>query len=166
MKGVIVLAVGMAVTCFCNNNQMFPEISGRLLSGTQITIPQKDVSQWVLIGFDQDSSTYMEAWVKELNMQDQKCLWFQVAMIGSVPPFIDNLIINGIKKSMPSELYAQFLPYLGKKKEQVRTTLGVKKNQTVLPVWVKINEMGEIEQVIQEEITSQNILQMKSWLSQ
>ena len=137
-----------------------PTLSGKTLANTQVNIPNDTQSMVLIIGFDMKSAEPMAEWVRQLALiPSSNLVWYQVAVIGKVPPFVDGFIKRGMKKSVSKINYNHYFPYFGgKKKELINALVGSDElKNLVTPFIVTVTKNGELTYTLQAEATTQNI---------
>lgn len=143
----------------------FPSIKAKSLTNESIRVPNKSNQQLLILGFDMKSSEPMEAWVRALNLTSKRNIsWLQMPVIGGVPPFVDGFIKKGMKKSIPTPIQAQFVPYFGKKKADIIRAITNQENlsDVVTPFIIIIDDAGSIQFSLQALVTTKNIAKVNT----
>lgn len=165
MKGMwlytILFHVVMVLHAVCAS---MPIIDGRALSGESIQIPSGNGQQVLIMGFDMKSAPLMRDWTIALTASPSVTIeWFQVAMIGGVPPFIDRMITNRMRSTVPSNSHHRFLPYFGKTESIVSVlTNNQPLNTKEMPVIVLIDNNRTIQFQIQGAATTRNVQRVQA----
>ncbi|MGA0241761.1 MAG: hypothetical protein ACO3K7_02030 [Candidatus Marinamargulisbacteria bacterium] len=143
----------------------FPTLSGKTLSGNRINIPHRQHPQLMILGFDMASAVPMESWVRKLNLTPSSNIhWYQIAIIGPVPPFVDGFITRGMKRSIPKNIHPFFFPYFGNKKFAIlMAAQGNKTLKNKVPPFIVITRPnGHIQFSEQAEPTTVNVQRIKN----
>jgi len=146
-----------------------PTLSGKTLANTQVNIPNDTQSMVLIIGFDMKSAEPMAEWVRQLILTPSSNLvWYQVAVIGKVPPFVDGFIKKGMKKSVSKINHDHYFPYFGgKKKKLIQALVGSDQlENSVTPFIAFITKKGELAFVLQAEVNTKNAQIVQSKLIQ
>ena len=117
IKKILIVLIGIIQIGF---GATMPTLSGKTLANTQVNIPNETQPMVLIIGFDMNSAEPMNEWVRQLRLTPSSHLvWYQVAVIGRVPPFVDGFIKKGMKKSVEKAYHSHYLPYFGGKKKEL-----------------------------------------------
>ena len=156
MKSILWIMI-FPILLFSNN---FPTITGKTLQDKKIEVPNNASPQLLILGFDMKSGETMEAWVRGLKLiPSANISWVQIPVIGGVPPFVDGFIKNGMKKSIPKRIHANFFPYFGNKKFDILKSLQNSETLTdnVTPFIVITQSDGSIQFSEQLDVTTKNV---------
>ena len=138
---------------------VFPTIQTKTLDGKSIQLPTTKPKQLYILGFSQDSGKGMELWVNKLGITylNDHWDWYQIAVIGGVPPFVDGIIKNSIKKTMPKSIQPRFIPYFGNRFKFTEPLFPDGLDDEDTPVLVLVSEDGNIEWIHQATPSTKNI---------
>lgn len=92
--------------------QAFPSVNGNSLSDENITMPQAFSGKptLLLIGYKQDSQFDIDRWLIGLDMKGFSADIYEIPTIsGLMPRMIRSTIDNGMKKGIPSSLWANVI---------------------------------------------------------
>ncbi len=137
----------------------FPTIRTKALSNEWVELPIKEVVQLYVIGFDQESGKHMADWVRGLELRPTSNItWYQLPVIGGVPPFVDGFIVNGMKKSILEKMHGTVLPYFGNRYKVMDVLIeGSGLEDEVAPFIVILDEDTQVTLNIQGYATTKNI---------
>ena len=116
---VALLAAVMMAVAFpgCAAAQPFPRLEEENLNGQQVVLPDAasgKVAVFVM-GFSKASKTPTEAWATRIQSDFGKASGFalyQMPVLEAVPKMIRGMVIAGIKKGVPENERASFVPVL------------------------------------------------------
>ena len=157
IKKVLIILTGIIQIGFAS---ILPILSGKTLTNTKVTIPNQIDPMVLILGFDMKSASLMADWVSHLNLTSTSNInWYQVAVIGRVPPFVDGFIKKGMKTSVNKAYHNNYLPYFGgQKKELIKTLVGSDKLENlVTPFIVIATKRGELKYALQAELSTKDI---------
>jgi hypothetical protein len=130
------LAVVIAAAAFCSlfavvaAAQQFPRVQEENLAGQQIAVPDAASGRIavLVLGFSHASSTPSGAWAKRIRSDFGKAPGFelyQLAVLEGAPKMFRGMIISSIKKGVPENERANFIPVLHNA-EQLQKLVGFK----------------------------------------
>ena len=110
----VMIAVAFPI---CAAAQQFPRLEEENLNEQQVVLPDAasgKVAVFVM-GFSKSSKTPTEAWAKRIQSDFGKASGFalyQMPVLEAVPKMIRGMVISGIKKGVPENERANFVPVL------------------------------------------------------
>jgi hypothetical protein len=119
MKRGFPALVGIAVVCVALQGsleaQQFPRLQEENLNGQQIVLPDAASGKVAVLvmGFSKASKTPTEAWARRIDSDFGKApafVLYQMPILESVPKMFRGMIISGIKKGVPENQRATFVP--------------------------------------------------------
>jgi hypothetical protein len=102
--------------------QQLPRLQEENLAGNQVVLPDAASGKVAVLvmGFTHASKTPTEAWAKRVQADFGKTTGFelyQLPVLEEVPRMIRSMVISGIKKGVPENQRATFIPVLHKEDE-------------------------------------------------
>jgi hypothetical protein len=95
----------------------FPEIEGETISGRVLKLPSglSAPRTVVLAAYDEDQQKDIDQWVAGMEMKARNLPFLELPVLGKQNPFIQNLILTGMRRSKPDKAdrersVATFLP--------------------------------------------------------
>ena len=102
----------------------------------------------------------MADWVRGLKLVNKDTLnWYQIPVVGGVPPFIDGIIRGGMKKSVTKNVLHRLVPYFGNKAPIIKAVNSGNETleDVVTPFIVIIDQNQIVTFNIQATATTENI---------
>lgn len=132
VRRVVVLAA-LALCSLCAVvavAQQFPRLQEENLAGQQVVLPDAAAGKVavLVVGFSHASSTPSGAWAKRIRSDFGKAPGFELyqwAVLEGAPRILRGMIISGIKKGVPDNERATFIPVLHNG-EQLQKLVGLK----------------------------------------
>ena len=154
----IIVAVLFLITTIIASTTPFPTITSKTLTKSTITLPLQNTNQLLILGLDMKSAEPMEQWVRKLNLATTDTIeWYQIPVIGGVPPLVDGIIQKNMKKSVPSIIHNRFLPYFGDTDPIYKALSQTPITDKVTPFLVIIDTNQTISFNIQAVATTENV---------
>ncbi|HEY1468006.1 MAG TPA: hypothetical protein VGF61_03100 [Candidatus Acidoferrum sp.] len=99
------------------NAQSIPPVKTKTLADTDIVLPQPGGTQILVLvlGFSHKSGENCAAWGKRLSADfhsDTRVTYYQLPVLQGAPSFVRPMILRGMRKDMPAEQQAHFVPIL------------------------------------------------------
>ena len=112
------LATTITFACFpwhCAGQQV-PGMHSEALDKSAVTFPQKDSRKPILlvIGFSHESEKQCDTWndrLKPAYMTDSRVAYYELADFQGVPSFIMRFILHGMRRKIPKDEHAHFVPF-------------------------------------------------------
>ena len=119
------LAAGLAA-------QQFPRLQEENLNGQQVVLPEAAAGKIavLVLGFTHASQKPTEAWARrtlDAFGKDPGFVLYQLAVIQDAPRMFRGMIISGIRKGVPENQRATFLPVVHQE-DELKQLVGWKKN--------------------------------------
>ena len=119
-RAVAVVAVALAICLSMSRDataQQLPRLQEENLAGKQIVLPDAASGKVAVLvfGFTHASQTTTGAWAKQIRGDFGKSAGFelyQLAVLEEAPRFIRGMITSGIKKGVPEDERANFVPVM------------------------------------------------------
>ena len=97
--------------------QSIPPIKAKTLADTDIVLPQPGGTQIVILvlGFSHKGGEKCAPWGKRLSTDFQSeahVTYYQLPVLQSAPSFVRPMILRGMRKDLPAEQQAHFIPIL------------------------------------------------------
>jgi len=97
--------------------QSIPPIKAKTLADTDIVLPQPGGTQIVILvlGFSHKGGEECAPWGKRLSSDFQSevhVTYYQLPVLQSAPSFVRPMILRGMRKDLPAEQQAHFIPIL------------------------------------------------------
>jgi hypothetical protein len=104
------------------NAQSIPAIKAKTLADTDILLPQPGSTQILILvlGFSHKSAENCAPWGKRLSTDfrsDTRVAYYQLPVLQGAPSFVRPMILRGMRKDMPADQQAHFIPILDKEDE-------------------------------------------------
>jgi hypothetical protein len=104
------------------NAQSIPPIKAKTLANTEIVLPQPSGTQILVLvlGFSHKSSENCAPWGKRLSADfrsDTRVTHYQLPVLQGAPSLVRPMILRGMRKDMPSDQQAHFIPILDHEEE-------------------------------------------------
>ena len=104
------------------NAQSIPAIRAKTLAGTDIVLPQPGSTQILILvlGFSHKSAENCAPWGKRLSIDfrsDTRVAYYQLPVLQGAPSFVRPMILRGMRKDMPADQQAHFIPILDREDE-------------------------------------------------
>jgi hypothetical protein len=115
-KGSFVLGfVFCAGLGFAQGGQPMPRIEGESFAGQKIVLPDATHGKVAVLvfGFTRNSKVPTSAWAQKINAEfgtHNRFELYELPVLEDVPRFIRGMVISGIKKGVPENRRAHFLP--------------------------------------------------------
>ncbi len=137
----------------------FPEIKAKSLKNEWVELPKQGQMQLYILGFEQDSGEHMADWVRGLKLRPtENITWYQIPIIGGVPPFVDGFIMSGMRKSIKEKMYNTVLPYFGNRFEVMEAVANTSElEDKTKPFIIILDDNAQITFNIQAYATTDNI---------
>ena len=137
----------------------FPQIKAKSLKNEWVELPKKDQLQLYILGFEQESGEHMASWVRGLKLRPTANMtWYQIPVIGGVPPFVDGFIMSGMRKSIKEKMHNTVLPYFGNRFQVMEAIANTTElNDKIKPFIIILDDNAEITFNIQAYATTDNI---------
>jgi hypothetical protein len=83
----------------------FPDIDGETLTGRTLKLPSALTAPRtiVLAAYDEDQQKDIDQWVAGLEMKARNLPFLELPVLGKQNPFIQNLILTGMRRSKPDK---------------------------------------------------------------
>ena len=99
------------------NAQSIPAIKAKTLADTDIVLPQPGSTQILILvlGFSHKSAENCAPWGKRLSADfrsDTRVTYYQLPVLQGAPSFVRPMILRGMRKDMPADQQAHFIPIL------------------------------------------------------
>jgi hypothetical protein len=99
------------------NAQSIPAIKAKTLADTDIVLPQPGSTQILVLvaGFSHKSAENCTPWGKRLSADfrsDAHVAYYQLPVLQGTPSFVRPMILRGMRKDMPADQQAHFIPIL------------------------------------------------------
>ena len=97
--------------------QSIPPIKAKTLADTDIVLPQPGGTRIVILvlGFSHNGGEKCAPWGKQLSSDFQseaRVTYYQLPVLQGAPSFVRPMILRGIRKDLPAEQQAHFIPIL------------------------------------------------------
>jgi len=97
--------------------QSIPPIKAKTLADTDIVLPQPGSthSLVLVLGFSHKSAENCGPWGKRLSADfrsDSRVAYYQLPVLQGAPSFVRPMILRGMRKDMPADQQAHFIPIL------------------------------------------------------
>jgi hypothetical protein len=97
--------------------QSIPPIKAKTLADTDIVLPQQGGAQILVLvlGFSHKSAENCAPWGKRLSADfrsDTRAAYYQLPILQGAPSFVRPMILRGMRKDMPADQQAHFIPIL------------------------------------------------------
>lgn len=124
---IVLVGIAFAGRVFA---QQLPRLQEENLAGRQVMLPDAASGKVavLVLGFSHASSTPAGAWAKRIRIDFGKAPGFelyQLAVLEGAPKMFRGMIISGIKKGVPDNERANFIPVLHNE-EQLQKLVGYK----------------------------------------
>jgi len=100
-----------------SSGQSIPPIKAKTLADAEITLPKPGSTQFLLLvlGFSHKSGDTCAPWDKRLLSDyhsDPRVSYYQLPVLQGAPSLVRPMILRGMRKDIPAEQQAHFLPIL------------------------------------------------------
>jgi hypothetical protein len=109
------MGIGLSMVCAISAAQTIPPVHAEALAGNRVVLPDDLHTRTavLVLGFSKGSQDEVTAWGKRLaaDYRDSTSIvYYEMAMLASVPRPIRGFVIRSMKKSVPDRAQARFLP--------------------------------------------------------
>jgi hypothetical protein len=104
------------------NAQSIPPVKAKTLADTDIALPQPSSTQILILvlGFSHKSGENCAPWGKRLSADfrsDTHVIYYQLPVLQGAPSFVRPMILRGMRKDIPADQQAHFIPILDREDE-------------------------------------------------
>lgn len=105
------------ISTVAQTGQQLPIIAGESLAGHKVVLPEaaRGSITVLILGFTKASKTPTSAWAKRLSQDlgsDPRFRLYQLPVLEDVPRLFRGMVISGIKKGVPENMWDRFVPIL------------------------------------------------------
>lgn len=100
-----ILMLWVALSAAQDTAVRFPEIEGETISGRVLKLPSglSAPRTVVLAAYDEDQQKDIDQWVAGMEMKARNLPFLELPVLGKQNPFIQNLILTGMRRSKPDK---------------------------------------------------------------
>jgi len=112
MVGLMLFTVGAPA-----HGQTIPAVRATSLAGDVVSLPAdlRGRTAVLVMGFSHDSQTAVRSWGKRLEKEfgdSSGATYYEMAMLGGAPRLVRGFIVRSMKKQIPEDAQAHFLPVM------------------------------------------------------
>jgi hypothetical protein len=111
----LVLVIAIAFATLPIQAQTIPAFHAKALDDSDVVVPNQGSQQIliIVIGFSKKAGEVCQPWGKHLSadyLQDSHATYYQIAHLEGAPSFVRPMILRGMRKSLPPQEQAHFVP--------------------------------------------------------
>jgi hypothetical protein len=145
----------------------FPEIEGETASGRTLKLPSglPESRTIVLAAYDEEQQKDIDQWVAGLEMKARNLPFLELPVLGKQNPFIQNLILTGMRRSKPDKADRERTVATFVRSEDFRRQLGLGGGGKSIHVLV-VERTGAVRLRVEGAFTAEKGAQVQAALAQ
>lgn len=113
----LLLALALVAAMAAQAAKQLPRVEGESFAGQKVVLPDaaRDKVAVLIFGFTKASKEPTSAWARKIHLEfgtRSGFALYQLPVLESVPRFIRGMVISSIKKGVPEDMRAHFVPIL------------------------------------------------------
>jgi len=119
------VALTVVFTAALASAQSIPAVKAKALDGSQVTLPNSGSRQVLIlvVGFSRKSGELARSWSTKVSADyhsDARVAYFTLPVLESAPSLVRPMIVHGMRKDVPSQELAHFVPLYSSESEWKR----------------------------------------------